>query len=260
MDDYIEGKRRVRANYIYTRVGDTNTDIDKSADINHVEYLWKKRFLLNKPPLEQIKKKLKYREEWQEVDEGYYNIYNPEFTITLEYDDDYGHPEYYSFLMMNTSTVYGEVTLKYHGTKLYGNQFVVLDGGRYMTTVPKWGFIERENLWDDKLPYKYFVKDTLNYILHDFLLSNDHEALSARNKLYSAVIVYESEHEKEEFGYYLKSNLSKLIEKIEMESSYDWIEDDNERAKQINQDRIKIGKALKKLLQEYRGLQLVDIK
>ena len=29
---------------LYTRIGDTNTDIDKSADINHIEYLWKKRF------------------------------------------------------------------------------------------------------------------------------------------------------------------------------------------------------------------------
>ena len=44
----------IRANHIYTRVMDTNTAKDKSADINNVEYLWRKRFRLNSTPLEQI--------------------------------------------------------------------------------------------------------------------------------------------------------------------------------------------------------------
>lgn len=45
-DKYSDGKYTIRPNYIYTRIKDTNTPIDKSADINQVEYLWKKRFLL----------------------------------------------------------------------------------------------------------------------------------------------------------------------------------------------------------------------
>ena len=44
VEDFRDAGRNVRANHIYTRVGDTNTDIDKSADINNIEYLWKKRF------------------------------------------------------------------------------------------------------------------------------------------------------------------------------------------------------------------------
>ncbi|MFC5528383.1 ATP-binding protein [Cohnella yongneupensis] len=32
-EDFSDNGRKVRANHIYTRVGDTNTDIDKSADI-----------------------------------------------------------------------------------------------------------------------------------------------------------------------------------------------------------------------------------
>lgn len=35
------------ANNIYTRVMDTNTPKDKSADLINVEYLWKKRFRIN---------------------------------------------------------------------------------------------------------------------------------------------------------------------------------------------------------------------
>ena len=44
----------VRANYIYTRILDTNTPIDKSADILHVEYLWKKRFGLTSIPIDRL--------------------------------------------------------------------------------------------------------------------------------------------------------------------------------------------------------------
>lgn len=37
----------IRANHIYTRVMDTNTPKDKSADPDRVEKLWKKRFALD---------------------------------------------------------------------------------------------------------------------------------------------------------------------------------------------------------------------
>ena len=41
----MERYKNIMANNIYTRVMDTNTAKDKSADIHHVEYLWKKRKL-----------------------------------------------------------------------------------------------------------------------------------------------------------------------------------------------------------------------
>ncbi len=49
-DRYFDGSRTVRANHIYTPVGDTNTDIDKSADISNIEHLWKKRFFTDPVP------------------------------------------------------------------------------------------------------------------------------------------------------------------------------------------------------------------
>ena len=44
-------------------MGDTNTPKKESADINYVEYLWRQRFLLDKPPLVQIANKLKKKHE-----------------------------------------------------------------------------------------------------------------------------------------------------------------------------------------------------
>lgn len=254
IEDYNDGKRRVRANYIYTRIGDTNTDIDKSADINHIEYLWKKRFLLNRPPLEQIKQKLRFKNEWIREEAVYYNIYNPEFTVCLEDDDETGHPEFYSYLMTNQSTSYGTLEIKCFGTKLYSQQFVILDSGRYITVVPKWGFIGDSHSLDGTYSYKYFVKESLDYILHEFLLSDDHEAIWARDRLYKGIVIYNSEIEKETFEEYLQSNTDLINDLIGIEEdSFDWIETENQREKIVNQRRIKIGKAIKKLLEKYRN-------
>lgn len=43
VESFRDLNREVRAFHIYTRVGDANTDIDKSADLNHMEHLWRKR-------------------------------------------------------------------------------------------------------------------------------------------------------------------------------------------------------------------------
>lgn len=57
---------KIRAEYIYSRKGDRNTAIDKSADIHSVEMLWRKRFGLTKPTLEYVCERLKHKIEWKE--------------------------------------------------------------------------------------------------------------------------------------------------------------------------------------------------
>ena len=49
-----ESYRGVNANNIYTRVMDSNTPKNKTAEISQIEYLWKKRFRLLMAPLEQV--------------------------------------------------------------------------------------------------------------------------------------------------------------------------------------------------------------
>ena len=46
LEDYRDRAELVKKYSIYTRVGDTNTSKDSIADIDQIEYLWKKRFLL----------------------------------------------------------------------------------------------------------------------------------------------------------------------------------------------------------------------
>ncbi|WP_134684879.1 ATP-binding protein [Brevibacillus migulae] len=259
-EDYSDQGRIVRANYIYTRVGDSNTEINKSADINHIEYLWKKRFLLNRPPLEQIKNKLRTKSEWKREEGMFYNVFNPEYTISLEYDADCDRPEFYSYVMTNHSTSFGILDIRCFGTKMFSQQYAVLDSGRYVTTVPEWGFIsfEKHN-HDETYSYKYFVKNSLNYILHEFLLEDDHEAIWARNRFYEVVVTFNSEMERELFEEYLVRNKQQFIDELcKDEDTYEWIYSENEREKKHIRKGIKTGIALNSLLEKYRRLKMAQ--
>lgn len=259
--DYSESKadksRTVRANFIYTRVGDNNTDIDKSSDINHVEYLWKKRFLLNRQPLEQIIKRLKNKEEWKQEDYTYFNIYNPEFTIIIEEEDDERLiPEFYSYALTNPSTVFHHININYFGTRLYRTQVVVLDGGRYSTTVPSWEFLYfgkyRTNA---DYAFKYLTKDDAAYKLNEFLYNEDNgEERYARQRFFEVVLVFNDNQEKQEFIEYVYSHKNDFIEKLNtQENVYHWIESSTKRHDEQIVIRLKTGKILNKMLDEFRG-------
>jgi hypothetical protein len=73
---------------IYTRVGDTNTSIDSSADYNHIENMFEERFGLNKNPLSRMTAYLLDYSNWKDIDyiddknnTQYYYTKFPEFTI-----------------------------------------------------------------------------------------------------------------------------------------------------------------------------------
>ena len=89
---YLEQKYEgIWANNIYTRVQDTNTPKDKSADIDKIEYLWKKRFRLTETPIEQLELYIKDKSVWIEsplehLDLQYYK-FSPEFTVKKTRDE-----------------------------------------------------------------------------------------------------------------------------------------------------------------------------
>lgn len=256
IEDFRDGGRTVRANYIYTRVGDTNTDIDKSADINNIEYLWKKRFLLTRPPFEQILKRLENKNEWKRDEYIYFNIYNPEFTISIEDDDERNLvPEFYAYAMTNESTMYEILNVNYYGTNLYNWQVVVLDGGRYATTVPEWEFLcfsEYKSHPDFAL--KYFTKDDPSYKLNEFLYDEgNEEERYARQRLFQVVLLFEDIDEKDKFLKYVHENKEIFYKKLKTyESDYTWIETNNKRRNQQIVARLRTGKALNQMLNEYR--------
>lgn len=155
--------QEVEAYHIYTRVGDSNTPIVKSADRDKVEALWKKRFGIDKPPLERMKIYLRNYKNWVTVDgeQSWYYEFAPEFRIETEIDEGADAYNYYCFTQLNPKPSYYALKLKYHSTVMYDTVAVVLDGGRFMTAVPNmhvFGFV----------PFYFYTTDSINYALHSF--------------------------------------------------------------------------------------------
>ncbi|WP_165867369.1 ATP-binding protein [Paenibacillus pinisoli] len=257
-EDYDIQGRRVRANYIYTRVGDTNTDINKSTDINNVEYLWKKRFLLTRSPFEQVMKLLANKSEWKRNEDTYYHVYNPEFTITISEDDETRtKSEFYAYSLTDSSTTYRNLSINYFGTQLYGDLIVFLDGGRYCTPTPEWGFLFfGEHRVNHDYALKYFTKDSPSYKLNKFLYDdNNQEASFARRCFFEVVLLFEDDFEKDSFFTYVEQYNEIFIDRFNsLDRGFSWIEVDNHRHQENIVSRLKTGEVLNQMLSDFRSI------
>ena len=64
VESFRDRDKEIRAGYIYTRVGDTNTPIDSLADMDKIEYLWRKRFGIDLPAVERLLRLLEAPDDW----------------------------------------------------------------------------------------------------------------------------------------------------------------------------------------------------
>jgi hypothetical protein len=150
----------VRANYIYTRTNDTNTPIDKSADIGIIEKMWKQRFGLDLSPLERMELLLMKPSEWfKDIGNKPYAYHKefPEFRI--EFSDVEEFWEVFSFFFTNNKSFLGNATFKYHSTTLFELEYMYCDEMRIELSVPKTEYLKlnaTEN-W-----YYYFDLNELN--------------------------------------------------------------------------------------------------
>ena len=100
-------------------------------------------------------------------EEGYYNIFRPEYVLEHVYDESDRdlRAEFYAYAMTNEHVVYSSMVVKCSGTIVNNYQIVALDGGRYTTPTPEWGFLGKrltEN--DPEFSYKYFLKDSFDIV------------------------------------------------------------------------------------------------
>ncbi len=189
---------------------DTNTPKEKSADIHHVEYLWKKRFRLISTPLERVKYYLENSDDWiyssPNVSTKKYYKYFPEFTIEHDYEDYRNGYEFYLFNQTDSNPSWCNINLSYHQTLLFSLGGASLDGGRYFTSTPFTDGISltKNRNWD--ISFKYFIKDTIEYTIHKFYFNPDgDEASSSHRRFMECMLVFGSEDEKEMFKGYVLS-------------------------------------------------------
>ena len=216
-----ESYRGVNANNIYTRVMDSNTPKNKTAEISQIEYLWKKRFRLLMAPLEQVFYFLLKREEWAEVPDDssvtrMYYKYSPEYVIEYAGCDDRDGYVYYLFSQTDSRPHWYNIYVKYHQTILFSTIGVGLDGGRYFTNVPCTDFLFDDWHHEGNISFKYYVKGTKEMILHDFFCDYDsHDAMYARDRFEECILIFVSDTEKEKFKDYAASKWSKRQDYLE---------------------------------------------
>ncbi len=216
-----ESYRGVNANNIYTRVMDSNTPKNKTAEISQIEYLWKKRFRLLMAPLEQVFYFLLKREEWEEVPDDssvtrMYYKYSPEYVIEYAGCDDRDGYVYYLFSQTDSRPHWYNIYVKYHQTILFSTIGVGLDGGRYFTNVPCTDFLFDDWHHEGNISFKYYVKGTKEMILHDFFCDYDsHDAMYARDRFEECILIFVSDTEKEKFKDYAASKWSKRQDYLE---------------------------------------------
>lgn len=207
----------VRANHIYTRVMDTNTPIDKSADINNVEYLWQKRFYLNETPLERVTYYLQQPIDWAnspiEYDLCKFYKYSPEFIIREELDETRTGYEFYLFGQMDNRPRWYTVTLYYHQTALEQFTGAALDGGRCFVITPDISGVSFTSYSSWDVSFLYYIKDSLKHILLRFYYNNESsDYYYAFRRFSECFLLFNSESERLRFEAYIKQNENRYRE------------------------------------------------
>ncbi len=200
----------VFSNNIYTRVADTNTPINRSADINHIEYLWQKRFHINETPLNKFLYYLQQPDKWQkspiyENDIDFYT-YAPEFTLKCERDDTRDGYEYYLFSQTDPKPHWYNLDLKYYQTVLQSFTLMVMDGGRWTAIAPDHSSIMAvdENRING-IYYSYYIKSSLKYILHCYY-NGAENAPYDYSRYMETMLLFDNEDEKKAFEEYVYVN------------------------------------------------------
>lgn len=197
----------IHANYIYTRVMDTNTPRNASADINIVERLWRKRFAMDTSALETVEAYLQSPQDWVSMEDNscrYYK-YAPEYTIEDTLDDSRDSYEYYLFSQRDPRPHWFNIYIRCHQTTLVCTSGTGFDGGRFFTVTPEiTSFSPTHRPHFEAVFFRSYTKGTLNYSLYRFFAASDteSEAASAERRLLECVPVFESEEEKQDFLMY----------------------------------------------------------
>jgi hypothetical protein len=223
-EDFKEdGSVRLRASFVYTRIGDTNTPKDKSADLDKIECLWRKHFGIDFTVNERLLQLLDKPESWcgdlGNNENKYHSIY-PEFQVKIieidpddtNFDDDNSIVK--NLVAHNSSKNFSvcKIQITCHTTILFSEYIIYLDGYRYVIPIPETdtiyidGRIEPSN----SLTYLYYDLSTVHGKLYNCLL---HSWYTKTNVVYSerSYIVFRDKTERDYFNDFVNSELTALL-------------------------------------------------
>lgn len=219
--DYSDKGKTVRANFIYTRNLDTNTPIDKSADIRVIENMWRERFGLDVSPLEKLKiHLLDYKNwKWDGIDSAYYELF-PEFTIkTTEYSERIDKHRWWDGFPWNEPLSECMYQFYYHTTLLIELKVIHCHRENFSFPYPDVDYIKIDyNDIDAMNTYSFFSykEDTLDYsLLYHLFMGKPIPIQSFTKPTIDKLpfIQFKNENSKENFKLILNKHLSDFFSK-----------------------------------------------
>lgn len=212
-------RKTVRANYIYSRNGDSNTPMDKSTDIFTIECLWKKRFGLLLEPVDRFKMLLNDISQWDfDLGNRKYGFHKqfPEFTVQFKECEE-GYEPYCAFYL-NPTMHHGKMSLCYNTTVLYETEYWTADEFRLYLPKAKISHIQGvngKNYW-----YYNYELDNIEGKLLKHFIGYDYSFFPRGTIQVHPFLLFENKTEHESFNNFLRINKNK-IELIDIKD-YDW--------------------------------------
>lgn len=119
LNDERKGKQLLRCGVVYSRVGDTNTPIDKCANPKDVALMWRERFGLTLSAEERFKSILLEYNNWRydEKSKAYYSV-DPDYSLEIEEEEE-REGQYWWQLELFEKTIGSVYVLKYKDKELY---------------------------------------------------------------------------------------------------------------------------------------------
>ena len=225
IENFRDRDKEIRAGYIYTRVGDTNTPIDSMADMDKIEYLWRKRFGIDLSAVERLLRLLEAPDDWVgDLNWGNfkYHKYFPEFQIRIEDIEDQSHFSDNSIMrniadhQPDRSYTVSDVIIQYHSTTLYKEHVIYLDGGRHLIPFPKTTTIYEDSTIsrEPSLTYLYLNMDSISGKLFRCFACTEHNWYNEKWDLRPGVgfLVFEDKAEQKQFDIFARDRLHTIEE------------------------------------------------
>jgi len=233
----------VRPYHIYTRVVDNNTEIDKNADINDVEYLWRKHFGIDLSPKERLMILLDDIDKWV-INWGNkkyaYHIDCPEYQLVQAEDMQPGWWPSAAFYTHPTMYL-APLNIMFHNTIIHETELWSYDEFRkYLPKAENASVSDKENFW-----YSYYLLDSIEGKLLR-LFTHGTLDISSREPNYHQLLIFQNSKEKEAFDAYLVNHFDDYRDDdISTQYKYQIQEDNNQNGGGIIYSAFQVAKCAK---------------
>jgi hypothetical protein len=201
-EDYQDKGRKIKAQFVYTRVGDSNTPQNQAADIFQVEKMWRQRLGLDILPVERMKHLLAKPEEWfKDLGNKRYAYHKnfPDYRIKLSRPKPFWEP--YSYFFTNQKSFLGTATFKLNSTTLFELEYLYLDEMRIMVSGPDTAYVELPN---QEVRYYFYDASSVEGVFLKFL-TEGRTTLDSRGAS-SPFLIFKNAAEQLEFDRFLVAN------------------------------------------------------